>query len=50
MTPALVTAARQALQDAQRKAMLAQRAEDTGRQGDALRLWREILGDYFPPS
>lgn len=50
MTPALVTAARKALQNAQRKAMLAQRAGDTGRQGDALRLWREILGEYFPAS
>jgi hypothetical protein len=50
MTPDLVTGARKALQEAQRKAALARRAEETGRQGDALRLWREILGDYFPLS
>lgn len=50
MTPDLVASARKALQEAQRKAALARRAEETGRQGDALRLWREILGDYFPLS
>jgi hypothetical protein len=50
MTPQLIAAARNALQEAQRKAALARRAEETGRQGDALRLWREILGDYFPLS
>jgi hypothetical protein len=50
MTPDLVTTARKALQEAQRKAALARRAEETGRQGDALRLWREILGEYFPLS
>jgi len=50
MTPALVDAARKALQEAQRKAALAARAEQTGRQGEALRMWREILGDYFPLS
>ena len=48
MTADLVTAAKQALQEAQRKAALAARAEQTGRQGEALRLWREVLGDYFP--
>jgi len=50
MTPDLVTNARKALQEAQRRAALARRAEETGRQGEALRLWREILGDYFPLS
>jgi len=50
MKPELVTNARRALQEAQRKAALAARAEQTGRQGEALRLWREILGDYFPLS
>ena len=50
MTPQLVTDARNALQEAQRKAALARRAEESGRQGEALRLWREILGDYFPLS
>lgn len=50
MTPDLVKSAQKALQEAQRKAALARRAEETGRQGDALRLWREILGEYFPLS
>lgn len=50
MTPDLVAAARKALQEAQRKAALAIRAEQTGRQGEALRIWREVLGDYFPLS
>jgi len=50
MTPELVTAARKALQEAQRKAALAARAEETGSLGDALRIWREVLGDYFPLS
>lgn len=50
MTPELVTAACKALQEAQRKAALAMRAEETGRQGEALRIWREVLGDYFPLS
>ena len=34
----------------ERKAALAARAEQTGRQGEALQIWREILGDYFPLS
>jgi hypothetical protein len=50
MTAELVSAARKALQEAQRKAALAMRAEETGRQGEALRIWREVLGDYFPLS
>ncbi len=50
MTPDLVAAAQKALQEAQRKAALATRAQETGRQGDALSIWREILGDYFPLS
>jgi len=50
MTPELVSTARKALQEAQRKATLAMRAEETGRQGEALRIWREVLGDYFPLS
>ena len=50
MTPELISAARKALQEAQRKAALAMRAEATGRQGEALRMWREVLGDYFPLS
>jgi len=50
MTPERVAAARKALEEAQRKVALAARAEATGRQGEALRLWREVLGDYFPLS
>jgi hypothetical protein len=50
MTPAAIEDARKALREAQQKAALAARAEASGRQGDALRLWREVLGDYFPLS
>lgn len=50
MTPERIADARKALQEAQRKATLARRAEETGRQGEALRIWREVLGDYFPLS
>lgn len=50
MTPTLVATARKALQEAQRKATLARRSEETGRQGEALSIWREILGEYFPLS
>ncbi|MCM3869285.1 MAG: hypothetical protein ND895_01140 [Pyrinomonadaceae bacterium] len=50
MTQDLITEAKKALREAQRKATLAARAEESGRQGEALRLWREILGDYFPLS
>jgi SMODS domain-containing protein len=50
MTPQLIADARKALQEAQSKATLARRAEETGRQGEALRIWREVLGDYFPLS
>jgi hypothetical protein len=50
MTPELVTAAKKALQDAQGKAALAARAQETGKQGEALKIWREILGEYFPLS
>ena len=50
MTPEKVSEATKALQDAQRKSTLAARAEQAGRQGEALKIWREILGDYFPLS
>jgi hypothetical protein len=50
MTADLVTAARKALQEAQRNAALAARAEQTGRQGESLRIWRNVPGDYFPLS
>lgn len=47
MTPELIAKARTALNEAQRKATLAFRAEQSGRQGDALALWQEILGPLF---
>lgn len=50
MTPERIAEAKKGLQEAQRKAALAARAEQTERQGEALRIWREILGDYFPLS
>jgi hypothetical protein len=50
MTSERIAEAKKALQEAQRKATLARRAEETGRQGEALRIWREVLGDYFPLS
>jgi hypothetical protein len=50
MTSQLIATAKEALRDAQRKATLARRAEETGRQGEALQIWREVLGDYFPLS
>jgi Second Messenger Oligonucleotide or Dinucleotide Synthetase domain len=50
MTAERIKEAKKALQEAQRKAALAARAEQTGRQGDALRIWREVLGEYFPLS
>lgn len=50
MTSERIAEAKKTLQEAQRKATLARRAEETGRQGDALRIWREVLGDYFPLS
>lgn len=42
--------AKQALREAERLAVQAQRAEQQGRTGDALRLWRQIFGSYFPTS
>jgi len=50
MTPGFVADAKTQLKEAQRKATLARRAEATGRQGEALAIWRDILGDYFPLS
>lgn len=50
MTSERIAEAKKNLREAQRKAALAARAEQTGRQGEALRIWREILGDYFPLS
>ena len=49
MTLDLVRVAQSALREGERKAALAMRVARNS-QGDALRLWREILGDYFPLS
>jgi hypothetical protein len=50
MTPERITEAKRALQEAQGKVTRARRAEETWRQGEALNIWREVLGDYFPLS
>jgi hypothetical protein len=50
MTPDLVTKAISALRQAEKKASLAMRREAEGNQGEALALWREIMGRYFPTS
>lgn len=43
-------AAKKALRDAERLAVQAMRAEQQGRMGDALLLWRQVFGSYFPTS
>jgi hypothetical protein len=50
MTPELVTKAISALRQAEKKASLAMHREREGKQGEALALWREIMGRYFPAS
>jgi hypothetical protein len=50
MTPELVTKAISALRQAEKKASLAMRREAEGNQGEALTLWAEIMGRYFPTS
>lgn len=50
MTPDLVTKAISALRQAEKKASLAMRREAEGNQGEALALWAEIMGRYFPTS
>lgn len=50
MTVQLVEAAKVKLREAETKAALAMRYEQQGRQGDAIALWREIMGRYFPAS
>lgn len=50
MTPQLISAAQEKLREAETKAALAVRYEQQGRQGDAIALWREIMGKYFPAS
>nr|WP_200985168.1 CBASS oligonucleotide cyclase [Rhizobium rhizogenes]QCL10073.1 putative dNA polymerase beta domain protein region [Rhizobium rhizogenes] len=48
MTPELISAAKEALRQAEMKAALAVRLEKQGKQGEAIALWREIIGRYFP--
>lgn len=42
--------AKQALRDAEKLAARASKLEQQGKQGEALRAWRDLLGDYFPLS
>jgi len=50
MTSTLVTSAKTALASAEVLATRAYRAEQQGRQGEALGLWKDIFGRYFPLS
>lgn len=50
MTGAQIELARSALRKADIQAHKAQRLETQGKQGEALKTWRGILGDYFPLS
>ncbi|RWD79108.1 CBASS oligonucleotide cyclase [Mesorhizobium sp.] len=50
MTSQLIAEAKQRLREAEIKAAIAVRYEEQGRQGDAIALWREIMGRYFPTS
>ena len=43
-------AAKQALRAAERLAAQAMRAEQQGRIGEALQLWRQVFGRYFPAN
>ena len=40
--------AKQKLREAEMSAARASRLEQQGRNGEALALWREIMGKYFP--
>jgi hypothetical protein len=48
MTPDLIQKAVDALRKAERDAARAVWLEDQGKNGEALALWREIMGRYFP--
>lgn len=48
MTPAMCVAARNALVEAEKAAARASRAEAKGKNGEAISIWRELLGPYFP--
>jgi len=48
MDAAAKTTAKKALRDAERLAVQAMRAEQQGRGGEALQLWQQVFGSYFP--
>ena len=48
MTPDLVSKAKEPLRTAEMHAALAMRLEKEGKVGEALALWRKIMGRYFP--
>ncbi|MGR7995071.1 CBASS oligonucleotide cyclase [Xanthobacter sp. ZOL 2024] len=50
MTSELIAKAKDSVRQAEMKAAIAVRYEQQGRQGDAIALWREIMGKYFPAS
>ncbi len=50
MTGARLITAQDALRNADKAAARAARLESQSKQGDALRAWRDLLGDYFPLS
>lgn len=50
MTPSLASTARSTLNSAEVLATRAYRAEQQGRQGEAIALWKQIFGGYFPSS
>jgi hypothetical protein len=50
MTPTMCAEARAKLRAAEALATRAYRAEQQGRQGEALGLWKQIFGQYFPNS
>ena len=50
MTPDLVQKAIAALRQAEKNASLAMRREAESKQGEALALWGEVMGRYFPTS
>jgi hypothetical protein len=48
MTPELISKAVMALRTAETQAALAMRLEKEGKTGEALALWKKIMGRYFP--
>jgi hypothetical protein len=50
MTPELRRSAAEILRKAEMQAALATRLEKQGKQGEALAVWRQLMGKYFPTS